>query len=261
MKRNCYRSHCNKRAFIFRIKRWRINPRCAGRRSAPRFRPRAIAPWEPGTCSGTRASETSPTSNTGCGFRLVSKCVHTPPFFRPYNSLSGPLIVLWGLVSNIQSTNPALSVFLLAVGGLVSLWVMVGYSANAVVIFGNLDIDEGGVFLFSQVMMIILLVINGLVIVGVVWTITHVVKNSTWRIKNFFRFPRLDAVPSRKSFEKRKFRFDFLPLKGKITEKSFARSPYYTKIYTPKNQKGQMDFLETYLNYYYYRERSLTSFP
>ena len=91
----------------------------------------------------------------------------------------GPLIVLWGLVFNIQSTNPALSVFLLAVGGLVSLWVMVGYSANAVVIFGNLDVDEGGVFLFSQVMMIILLVINGLVIVGVVWTITHVVKNST----------------------------------------------------------------------------------
>ena len=83
------------------------------------------------------------------------------------------------MVSNIQSTNPALSVFLLAVGGLVSLWVMVGYSANAVVIFGNLNIDEGGVFLFSQVMMIILLIINGLVIVGVVWTITHVVKSST----------------------------------------------------------------------------------
>lgn len=89
----------------------------------------------------------------------------------------GPLLILWGLVGDIQANNTALSIFLLSVGGLISLWVMVGYSANAVVIFRNLDIDDGGIFVFSQVMMIILLIINGLVIVGAVWTIVHVARS------------------------------------------------------------------------------------
>ena len=101
-----------------------------------------------------------------------------PSYSRPYNSLIGPLLLLLGLVGDIQANNPALSIFLLSVGGLVSLWVMVGYSANAVVIFRNLDIDDEGIFVFSKVMMIILLIINGLVIVGAVWIIVHVAKSS-----------------------------------------------------------------------------------